>query len=155
MSEKGRQSVTSDAERRERAAAASRAYRERKRIERAAAVAAAMTPKAELGAMGAALEKAIAAMRWLTDSDVALVTSARMLAREIDGLQQLTTSDAIARRLRAHGAFRQTLEGLGGSPKVRLQLELRSRRLEPPSEEEAAQLGNVSQFKRPAKRTTS
>jgi hypothetical protein len=133
----------------------SAAYRERKRAERAAAVAAAQAPAAELGVMGAALESAIAAMKWLADSDVALVTSARMLAREIDGLEQLTTSDAAARRLRAHGQLRQALDALGGSPKVRLQLELRSRRLERPPDAGAELPGNVTKFERPPKRSST
>lgn len=133
---------------RDRDRRASQAYRARKRQARAesARVAADGAP----GEMRQSVERAITAMRWIADSDAATIEQARAVATLIDAATS-TGEHAVA--LRAHGQLTRLLEVLGGTPRVRMQLELRSRKIAV-SESEAApsQAANVSRFVRPAKR---
>jgi hypothetical protein len=146
--------MQSDEERRAKNAAKQRAFRARKAAERAAAKAAAGDGGDAATTMRDAVESALAAMKWLTDSDVASKAQARLLAEQVDVLGH--RGDTI-RMLSAHRALSQVLSDLAGTPKVRLQHELRSARVtakqggdDVGNEGEAA--GNVSAFKRPQKR---
>lgn len=102
-----------------------------------------------------AVEKALAAMKWLVDSDAASVAQARALAKDVD---ELGADGDRSRALSAQRALTRVLNDLGGTPTVRMHHELRSLRLAaktevPDGEGEAGkQAGNVSAFKRPEKR---
>lgn len=102
-----------------------------------------------------AVERSLAAMKWLQPSDDTAVELARDLAQDVD------ESRHEGDRVRAQSAARaltRVMHELGGTPTVRMQHELRSLRAQTKSEvpdgsnDEAAQAGNVSQFKRPEKR---
>ncbi|SFS07611.1 hypothetical protein SAMN04487846_2260 [Microbacterium sp. cf046] len=89
-------------------------------------------------------------MKWLADSDGAGMEQARMLAGIIDAAH---AAGEVSRELRAHGALTRILDELGGTPRVRLQLELRSRRFDVERPSTGAQAGsNVVRFPRPQKR---
>lgn len=149
-------SVTSkDEARRARQAAYSRAWRARKRAERAAAaVDAAHAQIVPQMSMADAIATSVAAMKWLAPSDGAAVLLARLLASQIDAL---TAAGDIAGSIRHSSALLRILRELGGTPMVRLQHELRSRRVGVlKAERDEAQAveasPNVTRFVRPAKR---
>ncbi|WP_148061456.1 hypothetical protein [Frigoribacterium sp. PhB160] len=135
-----------------------RKKREQERGQRAAATPApanaANVPEAR--PMREAVDNANAAARWLTLSDEASKEQARQLADDVDASNAV--GDRAAARA-AHRALSRVLNDLGATPSVRLQRELRSRRL---IEEKgggddghAAATGTtgvVTQFERPARR---
>lgn len=106
--------------------------------------------------MREAVDSAIAAARWLTLSDRASEEQARQLADDVDASNAV--GDRAAARS-AHRALSRVLNDLGATPSVRLQRELRSRRM---IEETGASddghaaatgtTGNVTQFERPPRR---
>ena len=129
----------------------SRAYRQRQRAE----IAAALTPSVSSGAgpMLTALTKALSAMKWLADSDAALVALAKLQAEGLDALRDLSTPAALGLQLRYHAALHRSLQELGGTPRVRIQQELRSARLTRGEESARVdQAPNVTRFERPPKR---
>ena len=143
-----------------RAAAAERMRRkraaEREARGQGAAAAAHVANVPEARPMREAVDSAIAAARWMTLSDEASKEQARQLADDVDASN--AAGDRAAARA-AHRALSRVLNDLGATPSVRLQRELRSRRL---IEEKgggddghAAATGTtgvVSQFERPARR---
>lgn len=133
---------------RDRDRRASQAYRARKREARSesARVAADGAP----GEMRQSVDAAISAMKWLAESDAATVAQARATSTLIDAAMA-QGEHSVA--LRGHGQLARLLDALGGTPRVRMQLELRSRKIAV-SESEAApsKASNVSRFTRPAKR---
>lgn len=103
------------------------------------------------GEMRQSVDAAIAAMRWLTDSDAAAIAQARSMATLVDAA---TVLGEHAQALRAHGQLTRLLDALGGTPRVRVQLELRSRKVAVAETDRAPEVaGNVSKFERPAKRS--
>ena len=103
-----------------------------------------------------AVDESLRAMKWLVASDLASQVQARELARAID---ELTHAGEETRALSAHRALSRVLSDLGGTPQVRLQRELRSRKRAPEPEgndertdSTSPPAGIVSEFKRPAKR---
>lgn len=145
----------------ERRAAAAARMRRKRAEEREArgekAVAAAHVANVpELRPMREAVDAAMAAARWLTLSDEASKEQARQLADDVDA-SNAAGERAAARA--AHRALSRVLNDLGATPSVRLQRELRSRRI---LEEKGGSddghaaatgtTGNVSQFERPAPR---
>lgn len=136
---------------RDRDRRASQAYRARKREAHAESARAAADGVP--GEMRQSVDAAIGAMRWLAESDAAAVAQARATATLIDAAT-LQGEHTVA--LRAHGQLTGLLTALGGTPRVRVQLELRSRKIAL-SETDAApsKAGNVSRFTRPAKRHPS
>lgn len=147
--------MTNAEDRKAAAARRSREYRARKRADRAASMPPApSTPAGTV--MRDALESSLSAMKWLKDSDAALIAQARLLAKQVDELEHAGNS---ARALSAHRALSKVLSDLAGTPAMRLQHELRSARLamkqggeDAAGSGEAAAAGNVSQFQRPARR---
>lgn len=109
-------------ERRERSAAYSRAYRVRKRAE--AAERARVAADGEPGPMRQAVESSIAAAKWLTGADAASSAQVRRLADIVD------RADDIRLEIRAHSLLSRVLGEMGLTPRVRVQLELRARKLE-------------------------
>lgn len=75
--------------------------------------------------MAEAVERSLAAMKWLTASDDAATSQVRKLATFCDRLED--DGDYI-RALSAHRALTSALQALGGNPIVRQQHELRSLR---------------------------
>ncbi|PCE15903.1 hypothetical protein AUC47_10275 [Microbacterium sp. SZ1] len=133
---------------RERDRRASQAYRARKREARreSARVAADGAP----GEMRQSVDAALSAMKWLVDSDAATVAQARATATLIDAAMA-QGDHSVA--LRGHGQLTRLLDALGGTPRVRMQLELRSRKIDITECDAApSRAGNVSRFVRPAKR---
>ncbi|PJJ62179.1 terminase small subunit [Compostimonas suwonensis] len=130
----------------------SRAHRERKRAAEREAVAAALASTEPPGPLSEALDAAIAAMKWLVPSDGALVALAREQARYADGLNAIGTAEARSRGLRFMVVLQRTLADLGGTPRVRMQLELRSARAkEALQAQQVKRSDNVTSI-RPAKR---
>lgn len=134
----------------------------RKRDSRAAAKAAVAAKTADAAdasepatTMRDALSDALAAMKWLTDSDGASVAQAKSLALQIDVLEHRGET---VRMLSAHRALSRVLSDLAGTPAMRLQHELRSARMaakqggDDVGNEGTEAGGNVSAFKRPEKR---
>lgn len=117
-------STKDEAKIRERNARYSREYRARKRAE--AAAAAREASHAGGGGMRQSVEEAIAAMRWLAASDAATVMQAKLLASLVDTAE--ATGD-VRLALRGHSLLAGVLSELGGTPRVRMQLEVRARRL--------------------------
>ena len=111
--------------RQERNARYSREYRARKRAEAAERARAASDGPA--GVMRQSVEESIKGMKWLAASDAASVAQVRALADMAD--QAHTTGDT-SLALRAHSLLSKLLAEVGGTPKVRMQLELRARRVE-------------------------
>jgi hypothetical protein len=133
---------------RDRDRAASQAYRARKRLARAESLR--EGADGAPGEMRHSLDSAINAMKWLAESDAATIAQARAVATLIDAA---TSAGEHAVALRAHGQLTRLLETLGGTPRVRMQLELRSRRLAVAESDAApSKASNVSRFARPAKR---
>jgi hypothetical protein len=135
-----------------------RKKREQERGQRAAATPApanaANVPEAR--PMREAVDSAIAAARWLTLSDEASKEQARQLADDVDA-SNAAGERAAARS--AHRALSRVLNDLGATPSVRLQRELRSRRIldekgggDDGHAAATGTTGNVSQFERPARR---
>lgn len=148
-----RKTPQDDADRRERQREYQRAYRERRRQAEHEAVTAARSAEQPPGEMSKALEQAMKAMKWLQPSDEALVALARLQAREIDAYSSMGTVSGRAKALRVHGLLQRTLVELGGTPRMRMQHELRSARVQRQSENAAvAAAPNVSRLRRPAKR---
>lgn len=134
---------------RDRDRRASQAYRARKREARTGAARAAADGAP--GEMRRSVDRAIDAMKWLAESDAATIEQARATATLIDAAMS-TGEHAIA--LRAHGQLTRLPEALGGTPRVRMQLELRSRKIAVSESDKApSQASNVTRFARPAKRT--
>ncbi|WP_146243666.1 hypothetical protein [Curtobacterium sp. MCBD17_008] len=147
----------------ERRAAARERMRAKRAAERAARgvaapAAANVANGTALRTMRDAVETAIKAARWLTPSDEASKAQARMLAEDVD-LSAAAGDRAAARA--AHRALSRVLNDLGATPSVRLQRELRSRRLVDATGggdvgngggASGKPAGNVSAFKRPEKR---
>lgn len=136
--------------RQERNARYSREYRARKRAE--AAERARVASDGPAGVMRQSVEGAIAGMKWLAASDAASVAQVRALADMVD--QAVTLGDS-SLALRAHSLLSRLLAEVGGTPKVRMQLELRARRVEQGAESAAvAAAPNVTPItsKRPPKR---
>jgi hypothetical protein len=138
-----------DDERKARQARYARESRARKAQERAAAVAAAAAD-AKPGEMAAALESSLSAMKWLAASDGAAVALARLEAKQLDALLALNTAAAASLALRLQAQLLRLLDSLGGTPRVRMQHELRSRAIAVDEQIEAAP--NVSRFTRPTSR---
>lgn len=162
------------------AAKRSREYRDRKRREKEVAeeVAAAERDARDAAAESKpfklvdSVEAAIAAMKWIRDSDGALVDMAKFYAVQID---KVISDDPTATGKAASlgQLLTRILHELGGTPTVRLQHELRSLRLAAGLESEdgdheqheadrrqddAAQVAGgaiVSSIQRPPKRTRS
>lgn len=142
--------MMSDEDRKARQRAYSRAYRQRKALQRTAAVDAPDGHTAPVSAMQEAVEQSLSAMRWLVPSDGAAVLCARLMAERVDGL----SGDRVGFTdwLRALTALMRILRDLGGTPTVRLQYELRSARLQGATENEAVKAAaNVTRFPRPPK----
>lgn len=107
-----------------------------------------------MGRLSEALERSLAAMKWLAPSDAALVAQARLLARQTDAL---FAAGATMPALRYMTVLGRVLGDLGGRPRVRMQYELRSLRLAQPEtagklSSTAAEQSNVTRLERPAKR---
>lgn len=144
-------------ERRAAAAARMRAKRASVRAVRDAAKKAALANGSNVPrvrAMRRSVTAALAAAKWLAESDVASRQQALMLADDVDAC--LAIGDRVGSRA-AHRALSRVLNDLGMTPTVRLQRELRSRKVSPEvpdaeSGSSSAEAGNVSQFKRPQKR---
>lgn len=135
---------------RERDRRSSASYRARKKAE--AAERARAAADGEPGPMRQAVDASLAAMKWLADSDAAAIAQARAVAKLIDVAAR--TGD-LRTELRAHPILSKVLADLGGTPRVRLQLELRSRKLAVAESDGApAKAPNVTPIasKRPAKR---
>jgi hypothetical protein len=144
--------VTDPEARRARQRAYSAAYRARQRelVEDALAV---DPDDVEPGPMLTAVNTSVDAMRWIEDSDYALVVLTRQQAAQIDALHAVGTSAARAQAVRAQGQLLRSLQALGGTPVVRMQHELRSRRLEAVTAKVAGWQGApVSSIKRPPRR---
>lgn len=128
--QKERQMTTQEEqERRERAAAHSRAYRARKRAEATERVR--VTSDDEPGPMRQAVELSIAAARWLTGADAASCAQVRQLADIADHV------DDVRLEMRAHSLLSRVLGEMGLTPRVRMQLELRARKLEAVAQDRA------------------
>lgn len=116
----------------------SRAYRARRAAERAQAAAGdSQGVKEPSTEMRDALETALAAMKWLAPSDGALVALARLQAEAIDLFAAADTVAARANAIRFHSALLRSLVELGGTPRMRIQHELRSARLQRATEARA------------------
>lgn len=131
---------------RERDRRAAAAYRARKRVERAERerVAADGVP----GLMRQSVELSLAAAKWLTGSDAALMYQARRLADIVD------RAEDVRLEMRAHSLLGRVLGDLGLTPRIRMQLELRARKLQTVVEDRAIDAEpNVTRIsKRPAPR---
>ena len=102
--------------------------------------------------MRQSVEGAIAGMKWLAASDAAAVAQVRALADLVD--QAGATGDT-GLAIRTHSLLSKLLAEVGGTPKVRMQLELRARRVEQGTQAAAvASAPNVTPItsKRPPKR---
>lgn len=110
--------------RRERDARYSREYRARKRA--AAASRARVASDAPAGVMRQSVDVSIASMKWLAPSDAAAVAQVRALADLVD--QAVAIGEA-GLAVRTHSLLSKLLAEVGGTPKVRMQLELRARRI--------------------------
>ncbi|SJN10549.1 hypothetical protein FM113_09405 [Leucobacter sp. 7(1)] len=84
--------------------------------------------------MRQSVEGSIAGMRWIAASDAAAVAQVRALA---DMADQATATGDTSLALRAHSLLSRLLAEVGGTPKVRMQLELRARRVEQGAESAA------------------
>ena len=149
---KGREMSKTPEERKARQREYSRAYRQRRRHEIAAVLAppASRTP----GPMLKSLTTALQAMKWLADSDAALVALAKMQAAGLDALGDLKSPAAFGLQLRYHAALHRSLQELGGTPRVRTQQELRSARLTRGAESAQVDASpNVTRLARPPKRS--
>ena len=139
-------------ERRERDRAYAASYRARKRAE--AAERARVASDGEPGQIRQAVEASFAAAKWLTGSDAAAVAQARALANMAD-----RTHDERL-QLRAHALLSRLLSELGLTPRVRMQLELRARKLDTVNAATVVAAtgaaiegaSNVTRFPRPAPR---
>ncbi|NII42288.1 hypothetical protein E9228_002946 [Curtobacterium flaccumfaciens] len=80
-----------------------------------------------------AVDRSLAAMKWLTPSDDGAVSQARLLAEQVD---VLTAEGATTKLLAAHRALSSVLGALAGTPTMRLQHELRSLRAAGRTDEE-------------------
>ncbi|WP_341578585.1 terminase small subunit [Microbacterium schleiferi] len=123
-------------------------YRARKRAEAA--------ERARAGADGAqgemrqSVEAALAAAKWIVASDAASVAQARALASFVD---RAVDSGDVRAELRAHTLLSHVLADLGLTPRSRIQLEVRSRKLAVVESDQApAKAPNVVRFPRPPKR---
>lgn len=103
------------------------------------------------------VEASLTAMKWLVDSDRAAKAQARRLAKLVDELEH---SGETTKALSAHRALTKVLNDLGGTPMRRMMHELRSLRGsgevphdEDHGDESAEAAENVTQFKRPPKRS--
>lgn len=106
-----------------------------------------------------ALDASLKAMKWLRPSDDGAVAQARAVADLVDAARK---EGDVARELSAHRQLTTILNELGGTPKVRMQHELRSARMKDDDEGATANGGersstrqsaaNVAAFERPAKR---
>lgn len=152
--------MVTEAERKAKNAEKQRAYRARKAAERAAA-------KGDAGnggdvpaprTMRDEVDAALAAMKWLVESDRASKAQAKMLAEDVDVLRH---AGETTKALSAQRALSRVLADLGGTPTVRMQHELRSLKAKTKSEgsdgsegegEGSAAGDNVSKFERPPKR---
>lgn len=138
--------------RRARQRAYSAAYRARQREQLEDALDA-DPDEVEPGPMLTAVDTSVAAMRWLEDSDEALVVLTRQQAAQIDALLAVGTPAARGQATRAQSQLLRSLQALGGTPVVRLQHELRSRRLEAVAARTAGWQGApVSSITRPPRR---
>lgn len=150
----------SEAERKRANREKTRRYRERK----AAAARAAAEVTGDTGdgdavtmaptTMRDAVASALAAMKWLVESDDGAVAQARLLAEDVDVLRH---AGETTKSLSAQRALTTVLDRLGGTPTMRMHQELRSRRggdqPEVPDDDDEAPTGdNVSKFQRPAGR---
>ncbi|WP_157079051.1 terminase small subunit [Herbiconiux solani] len=154
---------TSEDERRARDAERKRRRRAEQRAEAAAVKATgrvgADTPDTSAPTtMRDEVEAAIAAMKWLVESDRASKAQARMLAEDVDLLRH---AGETTKALSAQRALSRVLADLGGTPTVRMQHELRSLRAttksegsdgEGSSEGGSSAGGNVTALRRPEKR---
>lgn len=126
-----------------------REYRARKRAERAEAARAAADGKA--GPMRQSVDASIAVAKWLEASDAAAIAQLRMLADIVD---QAHENGDIRVELRVHPQLSKALAESGLTPRVRTQLELRTRKIALATSDAApSKAGNVVRFPRPAKRT--
>lgn len=149
----------SDDERRAKNREKQRRYREKQRELKAAATATTSNAGDIPTTQRDAVEESLAAMKWLVSSDNAAVAQARMLAQDVDELRHAGNINAY---LSAQSRLTTVLDRLGGTPVVRQQHELRSRKLTPSEASDGgdgspsrAATGNVSQFERPKKRRAS
>lgn len=116
-----------------------------------------------------ATDAALGAMKWLKDSDGALVNQARRVSKQIDDLLEADPT-ATGKATSLGQLLTRCLHELGGTPTVRLQHELRSLRVaagldneggpDGPSNEGPAKAppgggATVTSIKRPAKRKRS
>ncbi|PPG36324.1 hypothetical protein [Rathayibacter sp. AY2B5] len=152
--------MQTEAERKAKNADRARRYRARKAAERdeQMAVERDAHPVTVGVTMRTAVDSAIAAAKWLKESDAASIAQARLLAEDVD--VSLAEGDRPAARA-AHRALSRVLSDLGATPSVRLLRELRSLRFVPDStggsdggsQPDAAESpSNVSKFQRPEKR---
>lgn len=152
--------MMTDEQRRIRQREYSRKYRLRKADERETSLKQSTPPPAAPTiSMRQEVEKSIEAMKWIEPSDGAAVALARLYGAQIDELLANGDSALRMKAMRLSQQLLRVLHELGGTPRVRLQHELRSRRLGliPPSSPPAIEdksISNVSAFKRPAKRST-
>ncbi|WP_444543326.1 terminase small subunit [Mycetocola manganoxydans] len=101
-----------------------------------------------------AVERSLAAMKWLTTSDGAAVELARLTAAQVDLLSVPGNTSLLEKKSRASASLLRVLHELGGTPAVRLQHELRSMRagIRSATSGTAIPAGeNVSKFQRPRK----
>ncbi|SDQ11555.1 terminase small subunit [Leucobacter chromiiresistens] len=102
--------------------------------------------------MRQSVEGAIAGMKWLAASDAAAVAQVRALADLVDEAGATGDTGLV---VRTHSLLSKLLAEVGGTPKVRMQLELRARRVEQGAQAAAvAAATNVTPItsKRPPKR---
>lgn len=155
MSPEERKARDAERKRKARAEAAEKRDAQRADARTSSASAAPTTMRDEVDAAVAAMSK------WLTASDGALIAQARSLAKMVD---ELTHAGEVTKSLSAHGRLTRVLNDLGGTPTVRMQHELRSLKIARKSEADgeresgegdtAGAGGNVTQFPRPARRSS-
>ncbi|WP_420899333.1 terminase small subunit [Microbacterium lemovicicum] len=127
-----------------------REYRARQRVVRAERARAASD--GVLGPVRQSVDAAVEAMKWIAPSDGAAVAQARAVATIVDSAME---AGELSLAIRAHGLLSRLLDALGGTPRVRMQLELRSRRLAVAESDDApARADNVVRFPRPPKRSS-
>lgn len=124
-------------------------YRARKRAE--AAERARAGADVAQGEIRQSVEAGLAAAKWLVGSDAASIAQARALASFAD--RAAAVGDVRA-ELRAHTLLSHVLADLGLTPRSRMHLEVRSRKLAVVESDQApAKAANVVRFPRPPKRT--
>jgi len=133
---------------RERDRVAAAAYRARKRAE--AAEAARARADAAAGVMRQSVDASIEAARWFTASDAASIAQLRALA---DIADRATADGDVRTTLRVHPMITKALAEMGLSPRTRMQLELRARKIQASSPDAVIdRQSNVTRLRRPPKR---